>query len=77
MEETVMFSADQIKAKRKEFGLSQIEFSRKYKIPVGSIRNWEQDRCSPDEVGTSLLHLIFSEPQFIASILETRSPRLL
>lgn len=38
-----------IKELREITGLSQQQFADKFKIPVGSLRNWEQEKRSPPE----------------------------
>lgn len=38
-----------IKQLREKTGLSQKQFADKFKIPVSSLRNWEQEKRSPPE----------------------------
>lgn len=47
-----------IKELRLRVGMSQAEFANKLNIPIGTIRNWEQDRVAPPNY---LLNLIDNE----------------
>ena len=51
-------------------GLSQTAFARRYNIPVGCIRDWEQGRCMPDKATQSYLKAIHRIPDAIASALQ-------
>ena len=33
---------------RRALGLSQEEFAARYRIPIGTLRDWEQGRTTPD-----------------------------
>jgi putative transcriptional regulator len=33
---------------RKRWGISQAEFSARYHVPIGTLRDWEQNRKQPD-----------------------------
>ena len=65
-----MFDVDNIpkslKALREELGLSQAEFGKKYRIPLYSIRNWEQSQRSPDTATSTYLFVISQMPSEIA-----------
>ncbi len=52
--------AKQIRWKLK---LSQIAFAKKYKIPLGTLRDWEQHRSEPDEAAKSYLQVISGDPE--------------
>jgi putative transcriptional regulator len=38
-----------IKTLRRALGLTQEEFAVRYKIPLGTLRDWEQGRSEPDQ----------------------------
>lgn len=58
-----------VAAVRKKQGLSQTVFATRYGLPLGTLRDWEQDRRSPDRAAVLLLSLIDREPEFVASTL--------
>lgn len=58
--------SSEVKALRNSLGLSQFQFSVKFRISLTSIRNWEQGRCVPDVCSRTLLHLIKKDAQFVA-----------
>jgi putative transcriptional regulator len=39
----------QVKVIRRAFRLTQEEFSARDQIPLGTLRDWEQGRCVPDQ----------------------------
>ena len=43
-------------------GLTQEEFAARYKIPLGTLRDWEQGRSQPDAPARAYLHVIASDP---------------
>ena len=49
--------------------LSQAEFSQRYNIPIGTLRDWEQNRKPPDAAGENLLKLIADDPERAARVL--------
>ena len=52
----------QARAVRHKLGLSQTQFARLLRIPVGTLRNWEQNRFAVDPAAQTLLKLIDREP---------------
>ncbi|MCW6510999.1 helix-turn-helix domain-containing protein [Lichenifustis flavocetrariae] len=48
---------------RKRLNLSQEKFARGLRIPVATLRNWEQGRTRPDPVAISLFALVDADPQ--------------
>lgn len=59
----------EIKALRASLGLSQQNFSRRYHVPLESLRNWEQGRRQPDTLANLLLQLVRVDPVGIAAML--------
>jgi putative transcriptional regulator len=47
-------------------GLSQAEFSRVYGIPIGTIRDWEQERATPDAAAIAYLTAIANDADAVA-----------
>ncbi|MDP1909679.1 MAG: helix-turn-helix domain-containing protein [Hyphomicrobium sp.] len=67
-----------IKRIRWQLGLSQDEFARRFEIPIGTLRDWEQGRSQPDRPARAYLKLISSNPAFVSRSLqgdETSSTR--
>lgn len=57
-----------VKAVRWGLGLSQEDFSKRYKIPLGTLRDWEQRRANPDQAAVAYLRAIAGEPEKIAKV---------
>jgi len=55
-----------VAAIRKKLRLSQAAFAERYGLPVSTLRDWEQDRRSPDRAALVLLALIDRNPQLVA-----------
>jgi putative transcriptional regulator len=54
-------------AKRIRWGLrmSQIEFAKTFRIPLGTLRDWEQHRRDPDQAAQAYLEVIAREPDAV------------
>jgi putative transcriptional regulator len=48
---------------RKQLGMTQPEFARALRIPLSTLRNWEQGRAT-DPAGRSLLTIVAKNPKF-------------
>lgn len=59
---------------RRALRLSQQEFSERYCIPIGTLRDWEQGRKEPDTAAKAYLHVIASEPEMVRKAL-SQGPR--
>jgi putative transcriptional regulator len=55
---------------RRALLLTQEEFSERYHIPVGTLRDWEQRRSEPDAPAKALLKLIAADPEGAAEKLK-------
>ena len=44
-----MTRTPQVKIIRRALGLTQEEFSRRFRIPLGTLRDWEQGAAMPDQ----------------------------
>ena len=65
----------QAKIIRRALQLTQEEFSRRYHIPLGTLRDWEQGRAEPDKPTRAYLTLIARDPDHMSRILNpTSSP---
>lgn len=54
---------------RRALGLTQEEFSARYQIPLGTLRDWEQGRSEPDQPTRAYLRVIAVEPETTAKAL--------
>lgn len=57
---------------RRALRLTQEEFSARFHIPLGTLRDWEQDRAQPDQPTRAYLRLIASDPERVARTLNAR-----
>jgi putative transcriptional regulator len=48
---------------RKQLGMTQDEFARALRIPLSTLRNWEQGRVLPDPAARSLLTIVAKNPK--------------
>ena len=53
---------------RRRTRLTQTDFARRYGIPVGTFRDWEQNRACPDATARSYLALIAKAPEKVAAL---------
>ena len=58
-----------VAAIRKKLRLSQAAFAERYGLPVSTLRDWEQNRRSPDRAALVLMALIDRNPQMVADTL--------
>jgi putative transcriptional regulator len=58
-----------VRATRRRTGLPQAVFAEVYRIPVGTLRDWEQGRRVPDKPGLALLHAIQTDPATMRRLL--------
>lgn len=54
---------------RTRLGLTQEEFAVRYRIPVGTLRDWEQGRKFPDAPARAYLTVIAKNPKAVAEFL--------
>ena len=58
-----------VKKLRERTGLTQEEFAATYRIPVGTLRDWEQHRKNPDAPARAYLTVIARDPEAVAELL--------
>jgi putative transcriptional regulator len=59
-----------VRAIRRKLHLSQQEFAQKYRIPLPTLRNWEQGRRQPDAPAAAYLNAIARRPREISEALK-------
>jgi putative transcriptional regulator len=62
-----------VPAIRAKTRLSQAKFAERYGIPIGTLRDWEQDRRQPDQPARVLLSIIERNHVAIAHMLDART----
>ncbi len=55
---------------RRNLHLTQEGFSSRYRIPLGTLRDWEQGRSIPDQTARAYLTAIAAAPEVIATALQ-------
>jgi putative transcriptional regulator len=56
---------------RRALGLTQEEFSARFQIPLGTLRDWEQGAAEPDQAARSYLKVIARDPEAVRRALAT------
>jgi putative transcriptional regulator len=59
-----------IKTLRRALRLTQEDFAARYHIPLGTLRDWEQGRCEPDQPARAYLTVIARDPEGVMHALE-------
>jgi putative transcriptional regulator len=54
---------------RRALCLTQEEFSARFRIPLGTLRNWEQGAAEPDQASRAYLTVIARNPKAVADAL--------
>ena len=62
----------QAKIIRRALALTQEEFSVRYHIPLGTLRDWEQGRAEPDQPTRAYLKVIARDPERVERVLNRR-----
>ena len=58
-----------VKKLRDRLGLTQEAFAATYRIPIGTLRDWEQGRKLPDAPARAYLTVIARNPEAVANLL--------
>jgi putative transcriptional regulator len=56
---------------RRALGLTQEEFATRFRIPLGTLRDWEQGRSEPDQTARSYLRAIAGDASAVFRALNT------
>ena len=59
-----------VRALRKKLNLTQKEFAARFRLPLGTVRDWEQGAHLPDKAAQVLLMVIARDPDAVARALE-------
>ena len=66
--------AARVRDARRRSGLTQEAFAARYRIPLGTLRDWEQGRREPDAAALAYLRVIEREPEAVARALAGGPP---
>ena len=64
-----MTRTPQVKIIRRALGLPQEEFARRFHIPLGTLRDWEQGAATPDPSARAYLTVIARNPAAVQEAL--------
>ncbi len=64
-----------VKRIRWQLGLSQTEFAEAFRIPAGTLRDWEQHRREPDQAARAYLQVIARNPEAVIAALQASPHR--
>lgn len=53
---------------REKLGMTQEEFAKALRVPIGTLRNWEQRRVGLDPAVRSLLAIIYKMPEALKAL---------
>ena len=59
-----------VKAIRAKTKLSQAKFAAKLRVPVATVRDWEQHRRSPDAPARTLLGIVDADPKAAMALMD-------
>lgn len=57
---------------RRALRMTQEQFAEAYRIPIGTLRDWEQGRTEPDQANQAYLKVIAVDPDFVRRALALR-----
>lgn len=55
-------AAMRVRMVRRKLKLTQAQFAQRFRVPLGTLRDWEQGRREPDAPAVALLRIIEREP---------------
>jgi putative transcriptional regulator len=61
------------KTLHRALALTQEEFAARYHIPIGTLRDWEQGRCEPDQPARAYLTVIAHDPEGVKRALANKN----
>ena len=67
------FDRRELRELRNRLGLTQTQFAGQFRIPIGTLRDWEQGRRVPEVTARTLLRVIAVAPDLVADAAQTQS----
>jgi len=62
-----------VKTLRRALHLTQEEFASRFRIPLGTLRDWEQGRSEPDHTARAYLWVIANDPEAVQRALQPKA----
>jgi putative transcriptional regulator len=59
-----------VKAIRKRLDMTQKDFAQAFSLPIGTVREWEIGRRSPDQAAKVLLAVIAAKPKVVQQVVK-------
>ena len=56
-----------VRTARTRLGLSQAEFARRFHVPLGTLRDWEQARSTAPDFAVAYVRVIMRDPDMVAA----------
>lgn len=56
-----------VRTARTRLGLSQAEFARRFHVPLGTLRDWEQARATAPDFAIAYVRVIMQDPDMVAA----------
>lgn len=56
-----------VRTARTGLGLSQAEFARRFHVPLGTLRDWEQARATAPDFAVAYVRVIMRDPDLVAA----------
>ena len=56
-----------IRTARTRLNLSQAEFARRFHVPLGTLRDWEQARTTAPDFAVAYVRVIMRDPDMVAA----------
>lgn len=69
----VLKRVPRVQTLRRALSLTQQEFAARYHIPLGTLRDWEQGRSSPDQPARAYLKVFARDPEHVRKALQRES----
>ena len=67
------YRAREIRMTRTALGLTQEAFAERFRVPVGTLRDWEQARVMPPDVAVAYVRVIARHPDLVAAAVAERA----
>ena len=64
-----MHRVSRVKVLRQRLGMTQMQFAEAFRLPITTLRDWEQRRSTPDAPARALLLAIERDPQLMRRLL--------
>lgn len=56
-----------VRTARTRLGLTQAEFARRFHVPLGTLRDWEQARATAPDFAVAYVRVIIWDPDMVAA----------